>query len=196
MCCPEPSAGKSGAAGAWRGRSIHQDPIRGPKRFPASRPAPDEPRLGSEANRASAQSWMHAARAKSGASAARSLDGRVRERCGGPPVLHSTTRVTHRPDPSRALHVRPYDRNALGVRGRPSGWACQRRAEPGDSEPECRSVSTRGDRHGAQRETLACEITYASPRGWGRSPLLSLLEGGRRRARDVRWGPVRRLRDQ
>ncbi len=62
---------------------------------------------------------MHAARAKSGPSAARSLDGRVRERGEGVPILHSTTRVTHRPDPSRALHARPRDGNALECVGDP-----------------------------------------------------------------------------
>jgi hypothetical protein len=83
---------RGGAGGAWREQvRTHQGPIRGATGFPTIkfREGPS-PRWGQTACPLAMGCWMHAARAKSGPSAALSLDGRVRERGGGVPILHGS----------------------------------------------------------------------------------------------------------
>ena len=86
---------RGGAGERWGSRCTHHGPDQGPiSQIPTSRTATGPPRWDwPPAPRIAARRWMHAARAKSGQSAPRSLDGRVRERVDGTHTLHSTAPV-------------------------------------------------------------------------------------------------------
>ena len=83
---------------AWQvGKQVHTSgPDQGCRTdYLPSRTATGPAPLGSASGtQFAARGQMHAARAKSGQSDARSLDGRVREWAGGTRRLHSTARIT------------------------------------------------------------------------------------------------------
>ena len=92
-----------------------------------------------------ARRWQDACSPGEGRAArwvAQSLDGRGGEWDENPDTP-STTRIIHRPDPSRAPHARPWAGIVRGPDiGRPSGWACRWGGESrGPRESGCRPLA-------------------------------------------------------
>jgi hypothetical protein len=118
-----------------------------------------------------------------GRSAARPLDGRARD--WGDVRGDQTKRIFRRPDPSRALRVRPWDGSALeSVGDPPAGCASEGRTQETRSPRDGPALAATAMAPDGQPSSLGGSHHSLRPRGWRQVLPSPLLEGAKGRA----WG--------